>query len=134
MYTQASDTERYLTWSEQIPPRTRSRNLWSEAERRVAIGDQHVGVRDHAVRPAADADEEVEHPAREATGEEDHEPSGDHDEERGDVEEEQHHVVWDRQQPLDQRQPAVEVGARVRIGKLEMHRLMLVGGGIAVIH
>jgi hypothetical protein len=39
-----------------------------------------VGVGDHPVGPAADPDEEVEHPAWEATGEEDREPSCDHDE------------------------------------------------------
>jgi hypothetical protein len=34
-------------------------NLRGEAERRVAMGDENVSVRDHAVGPAADADEEV---------------------------------------------------------------------------
>lgn len=32
-----------------------------EAERRVAVGGQNVGVGDHAIGPAADSDKEVEH-------------------------------------------------------------------------
>src|ERR1700682_657283 len=61
-------------------------NLGGEAERRVTIGDQRVGIRDHPVGPAAYADEEVEHTAPEATGEQDHEPGREHDEKRRDVE------------------------------------------------
>ncbi len=55
-----------------------------------------------------------------AVGEQDGEPRHDDDHERGDVQEEQHHLVRDRQQPLHQRQPRVEITFGIGIEVVKM--------------
>jgi hypothetical protein len=55
------------------------------------------------------------------------------DEHDADPEERQHDVVRERRQPLDVRQPAVELALRIRLGDLEPHRPWRVGRGITVI-
>src|ERR1039457_868261 len=55
-------------------------------------------------------------------------------EERPDVQEEQHDVVRNGEEPFDQRQPPVQVSGRVRIGVVQPHPLMVIGGRIAVVH
>ena len=42
--------------------------------------------------------------------------------------------MGDREQPLDQRQPAVEVLGYVRVGEIQVHGLLILGRGVAVIH
>ena len=59
--------------------------------------------------PAEYAFDEAEYARRITAGEQDREPGYDHREERGYLQEEQHDVVRDGQQPFDQRQPPVEV-------------------------
>jgi len=113
--------------SHRSPARPPLPGLRGEAERRVAIGHEHMGISDHAVAPTADADQEIEHTARKATGEQDREPGGDHDYQRGDIQEDKRYVVRDGEHPLDQRKPAIEVVAGVRIGELEMDPLVLIG-------
>jgi D-alanyl-D-alanine carboxypeptidase len=76
----------------------------------------------------------VENPARVAAREKDRKPRRDDGEERADVEQEQHDVVWDREEPLDDRQPAVEVSPRVGVAEVQTYRLLLVGRGVAVVH
>ena len=105
----------------------------AERERRVAVRGEEKRVGRHAQTPASDADDEVEQRARVAAGEEDREP-GDYDAHHcGQTEEHQHDVVRDRQEPLHQRQPAVELVAGVWIAKVEPHGLVLVGRRIAIV-
>ena len=106
----------------------------AQRERRVAIGDEDEGVADHAVVPAGHAFDEREDAARIATGEQDREPRADDEQRRGQVEEEQGDVVRDGEEPLDERQPAVEVAFGVGVGDVEVHPLVLVGRGVAVAH
>jgi hypothetical protein len=42
--------------------------------------------------------------------------------------------VGDREEPLHDRQPAIEVALRVGVADVQAHRLLLVGRGIAVVH
>src|SRR5215216_4268406 len=103
-----------------------------EAERRVPVGDEQERVRRHAKAPAHDTGHEIEHPARVAAGEQDGEPGDDHHDDHRDVEEEQQDVVRDREEPLHQREPAVELVRGVGIhdidvdGLLPVHRRVLV--------
>ena len=80
--------------------------LLRAAERRVLVGQQaDIGVDEGRV--AAEAGDEVEHPARPPGREQQHEPGHDHHERRGDCPQRQHHVVRDRQdEPEERRQPA----------------------------
>ena len=39
-----------------------------------------------------------------------------------------------RQQPLDEWKPAIEVALHIRVGKVEPDRLLLVGGRVAIVH
>src|SRR5690349_10369780 len=80
-----------------------------ERERRIAISAKRaVAVEADAPAPAEHADVEVEQPSRVAAGEKDREERDHaHDGER-DPEEEEHDEVWDRQQPLDEPEPAAE--------------------------
>jgi len=85
------------------------------------------------VLPANHALDLVEQRARVTAGEEDREPRADGGQKRADRQEEQHDVVGDRQQPLDQRQPAAELVLGVRVGEVEVDGLLPVGGGVAVV-
>ena len=84
--------------------------------------------------PAEYAFDEAEYATRVTAGEQDREPGHDHREERSDLQEEQHDVVRDGQQPFDQRQPPVHVAGGVRVGVVEADRLVIVGGGVLVVH
>ena len=85
------------------PPPTLSREVsCSEAERWVLIRHEYEGVCDDAVPPAQDSEHEVEETARVATGEEDRKPGDDHGDDCTDRQEEEHDVVGDREQPLDE--------------------------------
>jgi len=82
-------------------------------ERWVLVGGEHERVGGDSVVPPEEADEEVEQDAGVAAGDQDCKP-GDHDRDKGyEAKEEQNQVVRNRQQPLDQGQPAVELGTRV---------------------
>src|SRR5581483_12486554 len=78
-----------------------------------------------APRPAEDAEVEVEDPARIPAGEEQHEEHPDREYEEREPEEQQHDVVRDQEQPLDEPEPprrALEVpfetgGVRGRDGR-----------------
>src|SRR5205823_12767655 len=80
-----------------------------EREGRVLVGAEcAVAVEADAPGPAKDADVEVEQTPWVAAGEEDRE-EGDHaDYCEADPEEQEHDAVGDREQPLDQPEPAAE--------------------------
>src|SRR6516164_5282532 len=81
--------------------------LGGQPEWRVAVGDEGEGVGGDPDVPPDDALDEAEHAAGVAAGDQDDEPRHDHYKERGEVEEVQHDVVGDRQEPLHQWQPPV---------------------------
>src|SRR5918995_3106841 len=97
-----------------------------EAERRVPVGDEQERVRRDAQAPAHDAGHEIEHPALVPAGEQDGEPGDDHHDDRGDVEEEQHDEVRDREEPLHQREPAVELVRGIGVHDIDVDGLLLV--------
>ena len=94
-----------------------------EREGRVAVGaERAVRVEHHPPRPAQHSHVEVEDPSRVAAGEEDREERDHRQHQEGQPEEEQHHEVRDRQQPLDEPEPAAQ--ARVeRATQLERRRV-----------
>jgi hypothetical protein len=110
------------------------RSLRREAEGRVLVGGEHERVGADAVAPAQHAGHVVEEPAREPAREEDREPRHDRDDQHADVEEEEHDVVRNREQPLDQRQPPVEVALDVGVRQLEVGVLLLVRRWVDVGH
>src|SRR6266542_882972 len=106
----------------------------AQPKRRVLVRHQDERVRARAVAPAQHSKHEIEQPAGVAAGKEEREPRDDNRHEHREPEEEQHDVVRDREQPLHEREPAVQVALGVRVGDVELHRLALVGRGIAVVH
>jgi len=42
--------------------------------------------------------------------------------------------VRDGEEPLDQRQPTVQPLLRVGVAELQLHRLLVIGRGVAVVH
>jgi hypothetical protein len=108
--------------------------LPAQPERRVLVGDEGERVGGHPAGPPEDPLDEREHAPGIGAGEHDGEPRDDHDHERGEVEEGKHHVVRDRGQPLHQRQPPVEIALGIRIGVVQVNRLVIVGGGVPVVH
>src|SRR5207302_10829154 len=76
-----------------------------EPERWIPIGDQEEGVGNDAVVPADHALDELEKSPGIPAGEQDGEPRDDRHEQRRDLQEEQHDVVRDREQPLPQGPP-----------------------------
>ena len=95
----------------------------AERERRVTVGAKRaVRVEGHPPRPAQHAHVEVEDPSRVAAGEEDREECDDRQNQEGEPEEEEHDVVRDRKQPLDEPEPAAEAGVE-RATKLERERV-----------
>ena len=85
-----------------------------QAERRVAVGSERaVGVVADPPTPPQHTDVEVEQPAWIAAREQDGEEGDDADDGEGDPQEDQHDVVRDGQQPLDQPQTSAELGIEV---------------------
>ncbi len=72
--------------------------------------------------PAANAHREVEQRSWIASGEEDREPGDDDCNDCGVPEHDENDVVGDCQQPLHQRQPAIEVSRGLKIVDLDMGR------------
>ena len=102
--------------------------LLVQAERRVAVGAQGtVGVVADPPRPAQHPQVEAEQRAGVAAGEQDREERDDGDDSERDPQEEQHDVVRDRQQPLDQPQPAAQ--RLVQAGS-HLHGIALVHGSL----
>src|ERR1700694_3909361 len=94
-------------------------SLGIQGEGWVAVGGEQEGVAGYPHAPASHTDHEVEQLARVAASEEDREPC-DHDaHERGYTEEYEHYVVRDREKPLHEREPAVQIGARVGVGAVD---------------
>src|ERR1700744_4046520 len=91
-----------------------------QAERRVAVGDQQEGIRRDAVVPPEHALDEVKQRPRVTTREEDRKPGDDGGDQRTDREEEEHDVVRDREEPLDQRQASAEVLLSVGVWEIEV--------------
>src|SRR5207244_1107727 len=112
-----------------ISMRSRSQSKW-----RVLVGDEYECIGDDTVVPASDALQGVEEAPWVAGGEEDREPGDDDRDDGADEEEEEHDVVRDREEPLDERKPAIEPRLRIRVGEFERDRLALVGRRIAVVH
>src|SRR5207247_3622788 len=108
-------------------------DLGAEPERWILVRNEGERVPEDSVVPASDAHDEVERAARIAAGEEDREPRVDDDGEGREAEEQEHDVVRDREDPLDERKPAVQLALRVRIGHVERDALALVRRWIAVV-
>src|SRR5207247_8988148 len=82
--------------------------------------------------PPEHSDDEVEEGARIATRKQYREPGNDDAEERRDAEEPEHNVVRNRQEPLDERQPAIQLMPRIGVGKLKVHGMLAVRRGILI--
>ncbi len=104
----------------------------AQAERRVLICDEQESIRLDAQAPPAHPHDEVEQSSRVSAGEEDREPSEYHGEECDDRQQRQHNVVRDRQEPLDQRQPPIQVAFHVRVVDLQVYGLLLDGRRILI--
>jgi hypothetical protein len=84
---------------------------------KIAVGAVRVeGVEPDPPRPAQDADVEVEERARIATSEEDREEGDDSDEQECDPEDDQDDVVRNREDPLDEPQPAAQLRIEPSLG------------------
>ncbi len=84
-----------------------------ERERWVPVGAKRgVRVEGDPPGPAEDAEVEVEDAARVPPGEEDREERDDRQDEDRQPQEREHDVVGDRQQPLDEPQPAAQLAGR----------------------
>src|SRR5207253_1373279 len=81
----------------------------SDVERRIAIGREQERIGCNPEPPAEHSDDEVEEGTRIATRKQYREPGNNDAEERQDAEEPQDDVVRNRQEPLDERQPAIQV-------------------------
>ena len=106
--------------------------LGVEAEGGVAVGGEDEGVGLDAGAVADDADDEVEEGARVLGGDDDHDPAEDDGDEGQDPEDDQDDVMGDGQEPLDEGEPAVEVGFGVGVLDVEVDGLVFVGGGVLV--
>ena len=84
--------------------------------------------------PSQDAFDEVEDGPRVAAGEQHSKPGNDHRDDRSDAQEEEHDVVGGSEQPLHQRQPAVEILFDVGVVDDQLDRLLFIGGGVHVGH
>src|SRR6266550_3887057 len=104
----------------------------SGAERRIAIGREQERVGCNPEPPPEHSDDVVEEGARIATRKQYREPGNDDAEERQDAEEPQDDVVRNRQEPLDERQPAIQLLPRIGVGNLKGHGLLVVRRGILV--
>src|SRR5437588_9128145 len=74
--------------------------LGAQPKRWVPISDQEDRVGSDPAIPTDDALHELEYPPRIVPGEQDGEPGDNHHHDHGNVQEEQHHVVGDGQEPL----------------------------------
>src|ERR1700737_208177 len=81
----------------------------AELERRIFIGDQEKGVGGDPVAPADHTNDVAEEVLRIPAREDDREPGDDHRDHGADSEEEQDDVMGDGEEPLHQRQPAVQL-------------------------
>src|SRR2546429_9066214 len=104
----------------------------SGAERRIAIGRKQERIGCNPEPPAEHSDDELEEGARIATRKQYREPGNNDAEERRDAEEPQDKVVRNRQEPLDERQPAIQLLLCIGVGNLNMHGLLVVRRGILV--
>src|SRR5207253_5065847 len=104
----------------------------SDVERRIAIGREQERIGRNPEPPPEYSDHEVEEGARIATRKQYREPGNDDAEERRDAEEPQDDVVRNRQEPLDERQPAIQLLLRIRVGNLNVLGLLVVRRGILV--
>ena len=81
-----------------------------ESERRVTVGPERaVRVEGDPPRPPQDTEVEVEHPARIAAGDEDREEGDERQDDEREPEEREDDVVRDRQEPLDEPEPAAQM-------------------------
>src|SRR6266480_7870236 len=90
------------------------------AERRIAIGREQERVGCNPEPPPEHSDDEVEEGARIATRKQYREPGSDDAEERQDAEAPEDDVVRNRQEPLDERQPAIQLLPRIGVGNLKV--------------
>src|SRR5579864_323706 len=120
-----------------VPPRTIARRAgrmgsWRDAERRIPVGGEEKRVGRHPKRPAEDADDKVKERPRIAACKKDREPRQDDTAYRGEAHEDQHDVVRQREDPLDERQPPVQAGGGIRVRQRDMDRLLFVRRWILV--
>src|SRR5216683_7150731 len=109
------------------PPFVRSHHITrlAEPEGRVLVGHQREGIAADSVTPSKHADDEVKKTPRIRACEEDRKPGDDHRDQGPYRKKEENYVVRDREEPLDEGQPAVQQMS-VRIRKVEMDSLLLV--------
>ena len=96
-----------------------------EAERWVAVGKQQERVRVDSQAPPANSDHEIEKGPRIASSDQNREPGDHHRHNRGEPQHQQHDVVRNRQQPLHEWQPAIQVSIDVGVLDLEMDCLLV---------
>ena len=101
-----------------------------EAEWRIAVCYKQEGVGLDSHLPAEDADHKVKHVPRIPTRKKYGEPSQKHHDYCGYPQYEKDNVVWNCQEPLNERQPSVQILAGVRIDEIDMDGLLLIGGGV----
>ncbi len=83
-------------------------------------------------RPTVYADHEIEKATRVTAGDDDREPR-DHNAQPGcDAQDGQNDVVGNGENPLDQRQPMIQVAWRVGVVQIEVDCLLLVGRGVLI--
>ena len=103
--------------------------LLVQREGRIAVGPERpVGVEEDAPGPAQDAEVEVEDPARVAAGEEDREERDHGQDEHDAPEDEQHEVVRDHEEPLDQPEPAPDPRVELAAHRDRVDRRAGLGG------
>ena len=96
--------------------------------------DEEEGVRLDSQPPAKGPFNEVEQTAWVLPGEEHRKPGDDYCDGRADREEDQDDVVRNREEPLDQWQPSVEVLFDVGVGDVEVNGLVFVCRRVAIVH
>ena len=106
--------------------------MLTQAKWWIAVGHQQECVGSHPQPPATDPDHEVKESPGVLTGRQNGEPGQDHCEEGGNSEKKQDNVMRDREQPLDQGKPPIEVSFHVGVVDLQVDRLLFDGGRVSV--
>ncbi len=117
-----------------LPEPVRRGSESAQPEWWVLIGDEEEGVGLDSQPPAKDPFDEVEQTAWVLPGEQHRKPGDGHCDGGANREEDQHDVVRNREQPLDQWQPSVEILFDVGEDDVEVNGLVFVRGGVAIVH
>ena len=103
-----------------------------QAKGRVTIRHQQKGVGAHAQSPTPNPDDKIEEVARILASQQNGEPGIDGDEKDCYRQKAQNNIMWNRQQPFDQRQPLIEITFHIRVINFQMDSLLLDGRWILV--